>query len=61
MLFGEWPIITDLMLKVLVMYVGVGGWGVRRLIQNKFFRILSNAKRICVWIFKAYFVKKKKF
>ena len=32
-------------------------WGVSRLIQNKFFRILRDAERICVWVFKAYFVK----
>ena len=33
--------------------------GVSRLIQNKFFRILSNAERICVLVFKEYIVKKK--
>ena len=36
-----------------------GGGGVSRLIQNKFFRILRDAERICVKVFKAYFVKKK--
>ena len=30
-----------------------------RLIQNKFFRILRDTERICVWVFRAYFVKKK--
>ena len=37
----------------------LGRSSISRLIQNKFFRILSNAERICIWVFKAYFVKKK--
>ena len=34
-----------------------GGGRVSRLIQNKLFRILRDAERICVWVFKEYIVK----